>query len=71
MHSSFADAQRFTSQACCDTRNVWRARSYLKINTMFGVAKAHGLTTTWSDKASGYVVRAPQPRMSVPRMSTA
>ncbi len=38
---------------------MWRARSSLKINTMFGVAKAHGLTTTWSDKASGYVVRAP------------
>ena len=31
--------------------------SYLKINTIFGVAKAHGLITAWSDKASGYIVR--------------
>jgi len=47
------------------------ARSYLKINTMFGVAKAHGLTTTWSDKASGYVVRGPQYWTSVPHISPA
>lgn len=33
------------------------ARSYVKINTVFGVAKAHGLVTAWSDKASGYQAR--------------
>ncbi|KAK9826403.1 hypothetical protein WJX81_000363 [Elliptochloris bilobata] len=31
-------------------------QNYLKINTMFGVAKAHGLITAWSDKASGYII---------------
>lgn len=47
--------------ACDDTPPCpigWCAAcSYLKINTIFGVAKANGLITAWSDKASGYIVR--------------
>ena len=45
-------------QASCQAAADWcMTCSYLKINTIFGVAKAHGLVTAWSDKASGYIVR--------------
>jgi hypothetical protein len=39
---------------------------YLKVNTIFNVARAHGLRTAWSDKHPAYQVLSGPPGTGVP-----